>query len=193
MDIAKQKYDLRETMKILRVKLKSKTPDAPSLISSNIPDVLVPAIATEVSSYLPIGSEIAPMILAQKLISKGSALSLPRLEKENGKIVFVRWNFGDPLEETTFSINQPLENSNYVSPELILVPLLAFDRSGSRLGYGKGHYDRAIKALRLSKRVNVFGVAFAGQEVAAIPTEPHDEKLDWVITEKEAIEIDIGN
>lgn len=193
MDIAKQKYDLRETMKILRVKLKSKTPDAPSLISSNIPDVLVPAIATEVSSYLPIGSEIAPMILAQKLISKGSTLSLPRLEKENGKIVFVRWNFGDPLEQTTFCINQPLENSNYVSPELILVPLLAFDRGGSRLGYGKGHYDRAIKALRSLKQVKVCGVAFAGQEVAAIPTEPHDEKLDWVITEKEAIEIDIGN
>lgn len=193
MDIAKQKYVLRETMKVLRVKLKSESPDAPSLIANNIPDVLLREVAPEVSSYLPIGSEIAPMILAQKLISKGSALSLPRLEKESGKIVFVRWNFGDPLEQTTFSINQPLENSKHVSPEIILVPLLAFDCDGSRLGYGKGHYDRAIKELRLSKQVKVCGVAFAGQEVAAIPTELHDEKLDWVITEKEAIEIEIGN
>lgn len=185
MDIAAQKHQLRAEMKAVRTRLNAENPDAANLIAANAPEILLKTPAKVIASYLPIGSEIDPSILAQKLTCDGKTLCLPRLDQDAEKLEFFAWNFGDPIEEGPFSLIQPSGLSKQVHPTLLLVPLLAFDRRGARLGYGKGYYDRAIG--KLQTRIFLCGVGFANQEVPTVPTEQHDRKLDWVVTDKEAI------
>ena len=185
MDIASQKRQLRAKMKAVRTGLNAENPDAANLIAENAPEILQRTPAQVIASYLPIGSEIDPSILAQKLTCDGKTLCLPRLDRDAEKLKFFAWNFGDPIEKGPFSLIQPTGLSRQVHPSLLLVPLLAFDRRGSRLGYGKGYYDRVIGSL--PSRICLCGVGFASQEVPTVPTEQHDRKLDWVVTEKEAI------
>ena len=185
MDIASQKHQLRAKMKAVRTRLNAEHPDAANLIAANAPEILLRTPAKVIASYLPIGSEIDPSILAQKLTKDGKTLCLPRLDLDAEKLKFFAWNFGDQVEEGPFSLIQPTGFSEQVYPTLLLVPLLAFDRRGSRLGYGKGYYDRAIDTLQT--RICFCGVGFSSQEVPKVPMEQHDRKLDWVVTEKEAI------
>lgn len=190
MDITSQKIQLRAKMKVLRKTLKAENPDAINLVAENLPDCLQSLPVKFVSSYVPIGSEVDPTLLAQKLTREGRELCLPRLSSGVEELRFFAWNFGDPLESGPFSLIQPVGMSERVFPNLLLVPLLAFDRKGSRLGYGKGYYDRAIESLRNQSKITLCGVGFSGQEVSTVPKERHDQKLDWVITENEAIRID---
>lgn len=190
MDIASQKVRLRAKMKALRTTLKAENLDAANLLSENLPDSLLRSPAKVVSGYVPIGSEIDPILLAHELTRKGRKLCLPRLVLGADELSFFIWDFGDPLESGPFSLVQPDGNPERVYPDLLLVPLLAFDRKGSRLGYGKGHFDRAIESLRKLSKITLCGIGFSGQEVSRVPTERHDQKLDWVITEREAIRIE---
>jgi 5-formyltetrahydrofolate cyclo-ligase len=99
------------------------------------------------------------------------------------------WAFGAPLAAGVWGIREPEPSAPAVAPEIVIVPLLAFDRSGHRIGYGAGYYDLTIAALRATQAVVAIGVAFAAQEIAAVPATPHDAPLDLVLTEREVIDL----
>jgi 5-formyltetrahydrofolate cyclo-ligase len=136
-----------------------------------------------VSGFWPIRSEIDPRPLMQRLAAGGCTLALPAVGPDG--LVFRRFAFGDALAPAGFGLSEPHESACVLSPRIMLVPLAAFDRRGHRIGYGAGHYDRAI--ARYAPALTI-GLAFAVQDVAAIPYEPHDRPLDWILTERETIQ-----
>lgn len=177
---------LRADMKIMRDELAARDPDAGETLAEKFPLKLFERYGPTVAVYLPIGSEIDPRPLMGKLIGAGANLALPCVQ-EDGSMVYRAYQRGDMLEKRPFGLLEPNAEVPMVNPTLVLTPLLAFDRSGNRLGYGKGHYDRALTRLREEGRVFVCGLAFFGQEVDAVPSEAHDVPLDWVMTERGSI------
>jgi len=183
------KAQLRQQMKTLRAELGARDPDAGETLAGKFPMKLLQRYGPVVSAYWPIGSEIDPLPLVRRLKNEGGAdICLPRVEAD-GAMTFRAWAPGNPLEDRPFGLREPLVDAEILTPTLVLTPLLGFDRNGNRLGYGKGHYDRALETLRTSGRVFVCGLAFFGQEVDAVPAEPHDIPLDWVMTERGSIPI----
>ena len=181
------KSQLREAMKELRAELSARDPDAGETLADKFPMKLLERYGPMVSAYWPIGSEIDPLPLIRRLKNEGDAdICLPRIE-DDGTMTFRAWAPGNALEDRPFGLQEPPADTERVNPTLVLTPLLGFDRSGNRLGYGKGHYDRALEKLRAEGRVFVCGLAFFGQEVERIPAEPHDIPLDWVMTERGSI------
>ena len=181
------KQHLRAAMKELRAELSARDPDAGETLADKFPMKLLERYGPMVSAYWPIGSEIDPLPLIRRLKNEGGAdICLPRVE-DDGRMTFRAWAPGNPLEDRPFGLQEPPTDTERVNPTLVLTPLLGFDRSGNRLGYGKGHYDRALEKLRAEGRVFVCGLAFFGQEVERIPAEPHDIPLDWVMTERGSI------
>jgi 5-formyltetrahydrofolate cyclo-ligase len=116
---------------------------------------------------------------------RGHGLALPRMQGALQPLRFHRWGLDDALVQGPFRVMEPAEGEPVSQPDVVLVPLLAFDRSGRRLGYGAGFYDRTLAALRTERPgLLAVGVAFAGQEVSEVPNGPDDEALDAVITEE---------
>lgn len=132
--------------------------------------------ARVVSAYVPMRSEIDPMPLALALAARGAALALPAIEGR--RMVFRAWAPGEPLRPGPFGTREP--EGEAVVPDLLLVPLLAFTAAGDRLGYGAGYYDGFLAAHPEAVAV---GIAYAAQEVPALPVEPHDRRLDAILTE----------
>lgn len=180
------KSALRTEMKELREELSARDPDAGETLADKFPLKLFERYGPTVAVYLPIGSEIDPRPLMGKLIVAGANLALPCVQ-DDGTMVYRAYKRGDMLEQRPFGLLEPNGEVPLVNPTLVITPLLAFDRNGNRLGYGKGHYDRALAKLRESGRVFVCGLAFFGQEVEAVPAESHDVPLDWVMTERGSI------
>ncbi len=143
--------------------------------------------ATVVSGYWPIGQELDPRPLMAALSARGAVLTLPVTCAETGVLRFRLWHQDNPLEDAGFGTLAPGPSAGEAEPDFVLVPLLAFDRSGARLGYGQGHYDRTLADLRSRRAVETAGIAFSVQEIDAVPVEGHDVPLDWILTEKEAI------
>jgi 5-formyltetrahydrofolate cyclo-ligase len=102
-------------------------------------------------------------------------------------LIFRSWRPGEPTRAGSMSIREPLEDAPVVDPDLLFVPLACFDRRGHRLGYGAGYYDRTLARLRATKPIHAVGVAYGVCEVPAVPYEAHDQTLDAVVTEQEAI------
>lgn len=140
-----------------------------------------------VSAYWPIGSEIDTRPLMQHLHEAGHALCLPVVTGPGAPLVFRAWQPGDPLEAAGFGTQVPGADKAERSPRVLLVPLLAFDRDGYRLGYGGGFYDRTLAKLRGTQEITAVGIAYGAQEVAAVPRHEGDQRLDWIVTESEAI------
>ena len=138
---------------------------------------------------MPLKSEINPLPLMQKLAESGARLVLPRIAGRGSPLIMRAWAFGGPLDRGQWGIREPKADAPEVDPDILLVPLLAFDRAGYRLGYGAGYYDMTIKRLRGMKTVTAVGIAFAAQEVPEIPRTPRDERLDLVLTEREVIDL----
>jgi 5-formyltetrahydrofolate cyclo-ligase len=136
-----------------------------------------------VAGYWPTRDEADPRLLMKALAASGATLALPRIEARNAALSFRRWSEGDPLADNHHAIQEPLAEAPRVTPDLVLVPLLAFDARGHRLGYGGGYYDRTLCGLRAAGPVTAIGIAYAGQEIAAIPHEANDQRLDMVLTE----------
>ncbi|MEL7110046.1 MAG: 5-formyltetrahydrofolate cyclo-ligase [Pseudomonadota bacterium] len=180
------KAALRTEMKALREELSARDPDAGETLADKFPMKLFERYGPTVAVYLPIGSEIDPKPLMSKLIAAGANLALPCVQ-DDGTMVYRAYKRGDMLEQRPFGLLEPNAEVPLVNPTLVITPLLAFDRNGNRLGYGKGHYDRALAKLRENGRVFVCGLAFFGQEVEAVPAESHDIPLDWVMTERGSI------
>jgi len=184
--MSEDKQALRDQMKTLREELAARDPDAGETLADKFPLKLLERYGPTLAVYLPIGSEIDPRPLMDKLVKADAKLALPCV-LDDGSMIYRHYTRGDPLEKRAFGLLEPFHEVPEVQPTLILTPLLAFDRQGNRLGYGKGHYDRAIARLREQGRVFICGLAFHGQEVDAIPAEPHDIPLDWVMTERGSI------
>jgi 5-formyltetrahydrofolate cyclo-ligase len=115
---------------------------------------------------------------------RGKTLALPKLTAENSPLEFRIWQPGDPLVLHALGMKEPVPETAAIVPALILVPLLAFDNAGYRLGYGGGYYDRTVATLRVHEIPPlIIGVAYGFQEVSALPAEAHDTKLDGILTE----------
>jgi 5-formyltetrahydrofolate cyclo-ligase len=136
-----------------------------------------------VAGYSPIRSEIDPTPLMQTLAAQGAQLALPAVTARGKSLVFRAWTAGDRLMLGSLGILEPSPAAAELVPDILLVPLAAFDRAGHRIGYGAGHYDVTLAHLRKAKAVIAIGVAFAVQEIKAVPTQPHDMALDVVLTE----------
>jgi len=143
-----------------------------------------------IAGYLAIGEELDPAPLLARLASKGARLVLPRVESD-GAMTF-RDASRATLEKGPFGLTQPSASAEIVRPNLVLTPLLAFDARGRRLGYGKGHYDKAITAMRSTGRIFYLGLAYAQQQVDAVPVDRHDVLLDWVETPLNSVPLFLG-
>jgi 5-formyltetrahydrofolate cyclo-ligase len=143
---------------------------------------------TIVSGFMPMKTEIDPLPLMRKLEGQGARLALPVLVGRGKPLVMRAWTFGEPLSEGVWGIREPEPEADEVAPDILLVPLLAFDRAGGRIGYGGGYYDRTLTALRATKKVTAVGIAFAAQEVPQVPVGAGDARLDLVLTEREVID-----
>ncbi len=149
------------------------------------------AIATGmiVSGFMPLKSEINPLPLMRKLAAQGARLALPAVAGRGKPLVMREWVLGEPLDAGVWGIREPKPEAAELEPDILLVPLLAFDRAGHRIGYGAGYYDLTLAQLRARKPVIAVGLAFAAQEVAAVPATPRDARLDLVLTEREVIDL----
>jgi 5-formyltetrahydrofolate cyclo-ligase len=136
-----------------------------------------------VSGYSPIRSEIDPVPLMRALGVQGARLALPAVLARGKSLAFRAWSPGDRLVLGPLGILEPSPAATEVIPDIMLVPLAAFDRLGHRIGYGAGHYDFTLAHLRRVKPIAAVGLAFAAQEIDAVPALQHDERLDFVLTE----------
>lgn len=148
---------------------------------------LAPAVA--ISAFWPLDDEFDPRPLFMELQRRGHPVGLPVVVRKGQPLLFRRWLPDIELVRGPFRVMIPPPGSPEIVPDLLLVPLLAFDRDGYRLGYGGGFYDRTLAGLRAGHAVTAIGVAFAGQEVDRVPRGAADQRLDWIITEEGALNI----
>ena len=141
-----------------------------------------------VSGFMPLKSEINPMPLMRRLGDAGAQLALPAVAGRGKPLTMRAFAFGEPLVAGVWGIREPGPDAREVFPDIVIVPLLAFDRAGRRLGYGAGYYDMTITGLRARKPVIAVGIAFAAQEIPRVPTTARDAALDLVLTEHEVID-----
>src|SRR5476649_1025105 len=137
-----------------------------------------------VAGYSPIRSEIDPVALMRALAARGARLALPAVMARGKSLAFRAWAAGDRLMLGPLGILEPSPAAAELIPDIMLVPLAAFDRAGHRIGYGAGHYDFTLAHLRKVKAIVAMGNAFAVQEIKTVPMQPHDVALDYVLTEK---------
>jgi 5-formyltetrahydrofolate cyclo-ligase len=157
-----------------------------SLLGHAFPVAAKPGHAT-VSGFYPHQSEIGVLAILGKLAGDGWTPCLPVVQGKNLPLLFRQWYPGEPTIPGLWKIPVPELSRPEVDPDVLLVPMLAFDRSGYRLGYGGGFYDRTLARLRAIKHVTAIGVAYAAQEMGSVPHGDHDQRLDYVMTEREII------
>lgn len=163
-------------------------PDAGRHAARNFMDrVPIPAGAT-ISLYHPMKDELDTKPLAAALIERGFRIALPVTPKKRGPLTFRAFRDGDPLSADRYGVMTPSEAAPEVRPSIVVTPLLAFTRDGKRLGYGGGYYDRTLAAMREAGDVLAVGFAFGAQEVETMPFGRNDQRLDMIVTEREAIE-----
>ncbi|MGU3465844.1 5-formyltetrahydrofolate cyclo-ligase [Methylobacterium sp. C33D] len=146
------------------------------------------ARARLVGAFWPIRSEVDPRPAAEGLRARGQAVALPHVTPDG--LLFREWRAGDALVAGRFGLSEPDPSLPPVEPDALIVPLAAFDRTGQRIGYGRGYYDGAIARLSRTSPVLTVGIGFAAQEVERVPAEPHDRPLQYVITEAGVIRCD---
>jgi 5-formyltetrahydrofolate cyclo-ligase len=160
---------------------------AETIAARAFPVAIAPGVI--VAGFMPMKSEISPLPLLRALVGAGARLALPVVAGQGKPLIMRAWAFGAPLIAGVWGIREPEPAAPAVAPDILIVPLLAFDRAGHRVGYGAGYYDRTIAALRAEQPVLAIGLAFAAQEIAAVPATPHDAALDLVLTEREVIDL----
>jgi 5-formyltetrahydrofolate cyclo-ligase len=141
-----------------------------------------------VSGFSPIRTEINPLPLMRKLEGVGARLALPKVAGKGKPLIMRAYRFGDPLDAGVWGIREPLATAPEVEPDVLIVPLAAFDRSGNRVGHGAGYYDMTIMRLRSIKPITAVGIAYAVQEVAEVPVTDRDARLDLVLTERDVFD-----
>jgi 5-formyltetrahydrofolate cyclo-ligase len=185
--VSHQKSVLRRQMRSLRLALAGADAQAGACAAAYAP--LARLGAGPVAGYIAQGAELDPAPLMAALAEAGVSLALPTALSRDAPLTFRAWIPGAALTPDAFGIPAPLADQPQVAPTALIVPLLAFDRRGGRLGQGAGVYDRAIAALGAEHRPFLLGLAYAGQEVEDLPLEPHDQRLDAILTEAGLIEV----
>lgn len=165
--------------------------DAANVIAARDFPVPVPKGAI-VSAFSPMKSEINPIPLMRKLFDAGAQLALPVIVGRGKPLIMRAWKFGDPFKAGQWGIREPVPEAAEVFPDILIVPLAAFDRHGQRIGFGAGYYDMTIAALRAKKKVTAVGIAFAVQEIERVPATERDARLDFMLTEREVIDFSKG-
>ena len=184
--LADEKADLRKRCYARRIAIEG---DAAETAARALADQVVDHIDIKpgliISAYWPLPGELDPRPALLAAVGHGATGVLPRTSGADRLLDFHIWNEGDPLIEGRFKVMEPDPASPKTSPNVLLVPLLAFDRQRRRLGHGKGYYDRTLEGLRgADPNIQAIGVAFAAQEVDAVPVDAYDQTLDMVITEE---------
>jgi 5-formyltetrahydrofolate cyclo-ligase len=186
VDLLPTKSELRRRMRRLRARLAD--PAAAAGAAARLPPRLLLPYQV-VASYYPQGSEFDPAAVAARFAAAGAQLAMPVAERPEAPLAFRLWRPGERLQPDAYGIPSPPPQAPHLMPDVVLTPLLGFDRRGGRLGQGGGHYDRTLANLRAAKRVFVLGLAYAGQEIEEVPAEPHDQRLDAILTETGYIEV----
>jgi 5-formyltetrahydrofolate cyclo-ligase len=188
----KTKAELRASALAAREKLsdQQRSAAADKLAKRGLPFELTPGIV--VSGYSPIRNEIDPAPLMQKLAAQGARLALPAVTARGQSLIFRAWSVGDRLMLGSLGIPEPSPAAAELVPDIMLVPLAAFDAAGHRIGYGAGHYDFTFAHLRKAKAVMGIGLAFAAQQIDTVPALSHDVPLDYVLTEKRVFDFRSG-
>lgn len=160
---------------------------AQAIAARGLPFALEPGQV--VSGYAPIRNELDPVPLMRVLAAKGARLALPVILARGHSLSFRAWSPGDRLTLGSLGIPEPSPVAAELVPDVMLVPLAAFDRTGHRIGYGGGYYDYTFSHLRKSHHLIGVGLGFAVQETEAIPALAHDAALDYVLTERETLDL----
>jgi 5-formyltetrahydrofolate cyclo-ligase len=158
---------------------------AEAIAKRPLPVAVAPGVI--VSAYSPMKTEISPIPLLHMFAEAGASLALPCIAGRGHPLIMRTWDFGAPMETGQWSIREPSADAAEVEPDIVIVPLAAFDRAGHRIGYGAGYYDMTLHKLRGLKKIVAIGIAFAAQEIARVPATERDERLDLVLTEREVI------
>lgn len=148
---------------------------------------IVPPPKTVIAVYYPIGTELDSWPLVDALLNQLHAVCLPVVIAKNQPLIFRRFNHDTALSKGPLGIDTPTAEAETLVPDIVLVPLLAFTRQGTRLGMGGGYYDRTLEKLRAQGPIKAVGYAYGLQEMPHLRAAAHDQPLDWIITEREAI------
>ncbi len=173
---------LRQETRALRRTLARQAPRAAEDAARHLPDNLLGRFPV-VSGYHPLGGEIDPGPLMRRLEAAGALLALPVTLDRDAPLIFRCHRPGERVWPDAIGVPSPSPEAAEIEPDLIITPLVAFDRTGARMGQGGGYYDRTLEVLRGRRPVFALGLAYAGQEVARIPDETHDQLLDAILTE----------
>ncbi|MHA7871395.1 MAG: 5-formyltetrahydrofolate cyclo-ligase [Hyphococcus sp.] len=185
--LAHPKQLLRERMKAERRAAAKARPDAARHAARSFMDAIAIPDHAIVALYYPIKDELDTEPLAAALFERGAAVALPVVTGKNQPLAFRAYKPGDDLIDGAYGEMIPAASAPQAAPTIVVAPLLAFTRSGARLGYGGGYYDRTLAVLRDSGDVLAVGYGFGAQEVDAIPLSPLDQPMDWIVTERGAI------
>ena len=185
--IADQKSTLRTAALTLRdaMPAAARQAAAETIAARGLPIEVTPGAI--VSGFMPMKTEINPLPLLRKLAGQGAQLALPCIAGRGKPLIMRAWKIGGAFQEGQWGIREPLPEAPEVAPDIVIVPLACFDRAGHRIGYGAGYYDMTLAALRARKKIVAIGIAFAAQEIPHGPATERDERLDFVLTEKEII------
>lgn len=178
-NIAHSKAVARKVAMSARAKAKSRSKDL--LAAEALKRVLRPHSGKTIAGYMPILTEVDPIPAMQMMHSSGP-VCVPVIEGKGLPLRFQVWTPGGALKDGPFGARVPV-SGDWVSPDVIIVPLVGFSADGGRLGYGGGFYDRTLETLRKAGPVVAYGYAFSAQMVTDLPQEPTDQKLDGIITE----------
>jgi 5-formyltetrahydrofolate cyclo-ligase len=169
---------LRTEARVRRAQLAAALPDFAARIAA-FAQALDFAPGAIIAGYRALKDEADPALLLRRLAVRGHVLALPRIAAKDCVLHFHRWQEGDVLHDNHHGIAEPAAHAERITPDIILVPLLAFDAAGHRLGYGGGYYDRTL----VETRATTIGIAYVGQQIPSLPCEPHDMALDAILTE----------
>ncbi len=178
---------LRHKLAAERAAAAGARPDAAKHAARHFLDAFPIGPEHSVALYHPINDELDTWPLGEELLNRGAALSLPVVIRKNAPLVFRRFTPGATLVKGRYGVMTPGEDAPLCEPQIIVVPLLGFDRRGGRLGYGGGYYDRTLAAARAARDILAVGYAYGAQEVDATPMGPLDQRLDWIVTERGAV------
>lgn len=185
-DLPAQKAAFRRRAREVRATAHAAAPEAAREAAARFLEAIEVPSGAIVSGYRPIRNEIDPSPLMSALIAQGARICVPVITGPDDPLEFRAWTPETEMQTGAFGAEIPVGGA-VLTPTIVITPLLAFDRAGARLGYGGGHYDRSLKALRAGAGAQAVGFAYAAQEAEALPREPTDQPLDAVVTERGAI------
>jgi 5-formyltetrahydrofolate cyclo-ligase len=182
-DLDDAKAALRKQAALQRAELANASPGAAIMLAGHAAQLTGRYGWGVYAGYMPIHSELSPLVLLENLVGLGCDIALPITPKAAQPLEFYRWEIDGPLDDGPYGTKQPPAGNDKCMPNVILAPMLAFDEEGWRLGYGGGFYDRTVADLRsFRQRVTLIGIAYEGQKLDKIPVGPFDIPLDAMLS-----------